>query len=392
MSKNAESKGNLIKETNYKKILQLVCKGENLTKLDIAYTLKISIPTVTTNINELKEAGIIEEVESNIYTGGRKPKVIQLIPTARISIGVSVTKDKVRVVAMNLLNEVVADKEKEYDTDYFMEYIKFAKELIDEIVTELGIKEENILGVGISIPGTVNRKLGIAEETNMGYRDIKLTEFDEILPYPVYVENEANLSLIAEKMIGGYEELQDMIYLGINEGLGGGIFVNGRLFKGVSGRAGEFGHMQVYLPKFIAGENIETYEKPKCVEDYMSTNSLVKRYNEAAKANIKYFTDFEKLINEQDEIAKEVLSEGVHILLMTIYNLAIIFDIQKIIIGGKVGRLVAKSNMSLMELMKVYKSKFEHLNLDVTVSEMKNTTTMGAALLPLMDYFKVEME
>lgn len=383
MNKREISKGNLIKETNYKKILQLIGKGQQLTKLDIAYTLKISIPTVTTNINELKQEGIIEEIESDIYTGGRKPKVIKLIPDSRISIGMSITKSKVVVVIMNLLEEVMLIKDKECEGGILSDYIQQGKELIQEAIEELNIKEESILGVGISIPGTLNQKLGVIEQTNMGYKEISLNHIYDLFNTTVYVENEANLSLLAEKSIRKYDDLKNLLYIGINEGLGGGIFVNGDLFTGTSGRAGEFGHM-----RFIEKETSKSYR----VEDQISTRSLVQHYEQKTGENIESFSNFEKLVKTQNRVATEILMDSIEILLMTIYNLTMVVDIQEIIIGGKVGRLIKSEPKLLEELMNKYSEIMDKLDLNICFSEIRNTSATGAALLPIIDFYKISNE
>lgn len=383
MNKREISKGNLIKETNYKKILQLIGKGQELTKLDIAYTLKISIPTVTTNINELKQEGIIEEIESDIYTGGRKPKIIKLIPDSRIAIGISITKFKVVVVIMNLQEEIMMTKERDCEGFVLSDYIQQGKELIKEAVRELNIKEENILGVGISIPGTLNQKLGVIEQTNMGYKEISLNQIYDLFDATVYIENEANLSLLAEKSTEKHDELRNLLYIGINEGLGGGIFVNGELFTGTSGRAGEFGRM-----RFIEKETGKGHR----VEDQISTRSLVENYKQKSGKNIKSFYDFEKLVKEQDLVATQILMDGIEILLMTIYNLTMVLDIQKIIIGGKVGRLIKSEPQFLEKLMDKYSEILDRLDLNIHFSEIRNTSAMGAALLPIIDFYKISNE
>ena len=383
MNKRVVLKGNLIKETNYKKILQLIGKGENLTKLDIAYTLKISIPTVTTNINELKEVGIIEEVESDIYTGGRKPKVIKLIPNTRISMGLTITKYKVAVAAMNLLNEVIGFKEMDCEEEQLIDYFIKGKQLIEELIKELQISEENLLGIGISIPGTINEKLGMIQQTNMGYEGILLNQIYELFGCTVYIENEANLSLLAEKNLGKYENLKNLIYIGINEGLGGGIFVNGDLYTGTSGRAGEFGHMRL-----VEKDTGRAYK----VEDYISTRSLLFRYKQHTGENIKSFLKFEKLVKMNDKVACQILEEGIEILMMTIYNLTMVLDIQTLIIGGKVGRLIKSQPSVLQNVANKYNEIMDKLDLDITFSEVKHTTTLGAALLPILDFYKISNE
>lgn len=383
MNKRVIFKGNLIRETNYKKILQLIGKGEQLTKLDIAYTLNISIPTVTTNINQLKEEGIIEEGESNIYTGGRKPKVIRLIPNSRISIGVNITKSKLTIMFMNLNNEVILTKESEEAQETLEQYIASAKKLIEQGINELGIKSDNILGIGISIPGSINENKGIIEQTNMGTKEVELEKIFEMFDDNVYIENEANLSLLAEKHLGKYHNLKNLLYIGINEGLGGGIFVNDELFTGVSGRAGEFGHMR--LIEKATGKGYR-------VEDQISTKGLIHLYKKRTGSNIKVFSQYEKLVREGDEVAVEILLNGLEVLLMTIYNLTMVLDIQKVIIGGKVARLINTQPQLLKQLMTKYKDIWEKLEVDIDFSDTKHTSTIGAALLPILDFYKISTD
>jgi len=383
MNKRVILKGNLIRETNYKKILQLIGKGEQLTKLDIAYTLNISIPTVTTNINDLKEEGIIEEVESNIYTGGRKPKIIRLIPNSRVAIGINISKYRIIIMFMNLKNEVIKTKEVDYVGTELIDYIEHAKSLIDEGVAELELKEENILGVGISIPGSINQNKGIIEQTNMGTKEMILDKIYEMFNSNVYIENEANLSLLAEKHRGQHFKDKNLLYIGINEGLGGGIFVNDDLFTGTSGRAGEFGRMRIIEKATGKGYR---------VEDQVSTKGLMQLYKKRTGESIKDFSQFEKLVQEGNQAASEILANGVQTLLMTIYNLTMVLDIQKIIVGGKVGRLIKSQPILLNAIMEKYKEMLERLELQIDFSEITHASTIGAALLPILDFYKINTD
>ncbi len=383
MNKRVVVKGNLIKETNYKKILQLIGKGQNLTKLDIAYTLKISIPTVTTNINDLKQAGIIEEVESDIYTGGRKPKVIKLIPNSRIAVGMSISKYKVVVVFTNLLEDILLIKEAECEGTTLDEYITRGKQLIEEGMQELEIGEDTILGVGISIPGAINQKLGVVEQTNMGDKQIALEYIYNQFDSTVYIENEANLSLLAEKSLGKYKDDKNLLYIGINEGLGGGIFVNGELFTGTSGRAGEFGHM--HFTERSTGHRCK-------VEDIISTRSLVQSYAIKTGKSIHHFSEFQALVKEKDEVAIELLVSAIEVLLTTIYNLSMVLDIQNIIIGGKVARCIKSEPEQLEKMLKEYNEHLGGLDLELKFSDIRNTTAIGAALLPIIDFYKINNE
>ena len=295
----------------------------------------------------------------------------------------SITKYKVAVAAMNLLNEVLISKEVDCEEEQLMTYFIKGKKLVDEVIEELKIPGENLLGIGISIPGTLNQNSGTIEQTNMGYKEIPLNQIYDLFDDTVYVENEANLSLLAEKNLGKYEELKNLIYIGINEGLGGGIFVNGEIYTGTSGRAGEFGHMRL-----VEKDTGRAYK----VEDHISTRSLLNRYKQRTGENIKSFLKFEKLVKMNDPIACEILEEGIEILMMTIYNLTMVLDIQTLIIGGKVGRLIKTQPTVLQNVVNKYNEIMERLDLDITFSDIKNTTTLGAALLPILDFYKISNE
>ena len=84
--------------------------------------------------------------------------------------------------------------------------------------------------------------------------------------------------------------------------------------------------------------------------------------------------------------------DSIEILLMTIYNLTMVVDIQEIIIGGKVGRLIKSEPKLLEELMNKYSEIMDKLDLNICFSEIRNTSATGAALLPIIDFYKISNE
>lgn len=380
MNKNIGCKGNLIKETNYKKILKLIGKGKELTKLEIAYALQLSIPTVTTNINTLKEEGIIEEIETDIYTGGRKPKSIRLIPNARVTIGVNITRDKLIIMIMNLCKQVILTQEVDCGKTEMMGYIDESKKMIQEQLKKLQIGEENILGIGISIPGIINHVQGIIEQTNMGTKAILLEQIEKQFKYPVYIENEANLSLLAEKILEDSKSLKNILYIGINEGLGGGLYVNNELYTGSVGRAGEIGHM------YFWNKDEQCYQY---IEDKVSTRGILRDYEKQTGNKVKNFKDFEKLIAKKDDRALQILTESIELLLITVYNLTMILDLQKVIIGGKVARLIKSQSELLEEILHRQEKLLQKIGIEICFSAIRHTSTLGAALLPLVDFYTI---
>jgi len=104
-----------IKEINRVKIIKLIKEREAITKQKIARELNLSIPTVTSNIKELLQEGLVEEAGVAKSTGGRKPVVVKFLKNARYSFGVNITTDKVEIVLVNLNVEIIVKEVFKYD-------------------------------------------------------------------------------------------------------------------------------------------------------------------------------------------------------------------------------------------------------------------------------------
>ena len=309
------NKISIIKELNKNKIINLLASHGEMTKFDISNKLGISIPTVTTNINRLKSLNLVHELESTIYTGGRKPKVIHFNSNARISIGIRITLYNIDIVMLNLKKDIVYIESCKIKFTDFNEFMKWSSEKIDSILEEKNIPKKNLLGVGISIPGIINKNTNTIEYTNVGISNANLDFYNDMYEYNVYYENEANLSILNEKNYIDDKNKQNLLFLSINIGLGGGILINNEIYSGSSGRSGEFGHMK------LMGKGKDY------LDDYLSTSNIVKTYNLKSKTNqIETFKEFEQLVINKNKLALSLMDTAIERLALCIYNLIAIFD------------------------------------------------------------------
>ena len=150
-----------IKETNRKKIIALLLKKNEITKLDISRILDISITTVSTNITELKSEGIVEDVRSLESTGGRKAIAIKLNENCRYSIGVALTPNHIKISLVNIKKKVIESMRVRHNSDGIENIINLLNENIDLLMKKYNLCSANLLGIGISLPGTVDFKEGI---------------------------------------------------------------------------------------------------------------------------------------------------------------------------------------------------------------------------------------
>ena len=139
-----------IKSINRKRVYDLLRESQSLSKQDISYKLKLSLPTVTQNLNELQELKLIEDKGVFGYTGGRNARAYSIISDARIAIGLDITKNHITTVAVNLNGEVMESNRIRYVFSFSDDYFKKLGSLVNEIINKICIEEEKIMGVGTS--------------------------------------------------------------------------------------------------------------------------------------------------------------------------------------------------------------------------------------------------
>ncbi|WP_242655206.1 ROK family transcriptional regulator [Clostridium cellulovorans] len=372
-----------IKKINQNNVLYLLYRHDQLTKHDIAKKLGISIPTVVTNINELIELGFVEEAGVGKSTGGRKPVIVKFLPDSRYSMGVVITKDYVRMVLTNLHFEIIKEvsisiDEELQSIDYIIEAVK---EFQKNVCEELSIDENKILGIGFSLPGTVNEKTLILENAiNLGIKNIDFKNYD--FNCPVYIENEANASAYAEYFVYPDKSNSKLIFVSITEGIGTGIVFNSLLYKGANKRAGEWGHMTIVKDgkSCACGKN-------GCWEVYASSKALLKTYNKDTGLKRRNISEIFMELDE-DYKTQKVVDEYLEYLAEGIKNIILIMDPDKIVIGGEIAFYEDYIKEALNE--KVYKPNafFTAKDCKIEFTKLKaNASVIGAALLPVMPLF-----
>jgi len=376
---------NKIKETNRKKIIKLLLEKDEITKLDISRELDISITTVSTNISELKKIGIVEDVRSLESTGGRKAMAIKLNENCKYGLGIALTPRHVKLSLINLRSEDVELLRIRHDNNIIEDIINIVSYNIQSLLEKNNVKADQLLGMGISIPGTVDTQNGIIKNCYLlNIKDFNIKEKFEYLNVPIYVDNEANLSAYYE-YLNKKDIVDNLLYVSITDGLGLGIIINGRIYRGSNNSSGEMGHMKINLD----GKECKCGAKG-CLEAYASKNAILDEYNDKAKSKISDIEEFEKLCDSLDEIALDVLKEYISILGVGISNLTMILDPNSIVIGGEINNLIDRNLNYLKET--IYKDNlFTNENdCKVEITKFKESYLLGAARLPIEEFLTIK--
>lgn len=374
-----------IKETNRKKIITLLLEKNEITKLEISRMLDISITTVSTNITELKNEGIVEDVRPLESTGGRKAIAIKLNENCRYSIGVALTPNHIKISLVNLKKDIIENIRIRHNKDGIENIIHLVAENIDILMMKYNISSENLLGLGISLPGTVDFKEGIIKYAYLlGVKEFNLKERFEYLNVPIYVDNEANLSAYYE-FLNRRDTIENLLYVSITEGLGLGIIINGKIYRGDNNSSGELGHTKIA----INGKKCKCGARG-CLEAYTSMNSLIDSYNEDTDSNISDIDEFEEKYNQDDKSAQKTLDKYLKVLALGISNLIMLLDPNSIVIGGDINNLL-KDKIDLLK-KNIYKDNLftDESSCNFSIASFKESYLLGAAMMPIEEFLEIK--
>ena len=234
-----ELKNNIQKR---KIIKQLFLYGA-MANTDLGKYVKLSTPKIISLLNELKAEGFVEELGQGNSSGGRRPNLYGNKEDAFYILGLSINLHQTSVFIYNAKNQQVSDEQ------ILSLTISDGISLIDSIVefTENSIRKnhiprEKILGIGIEMPGLVDSETGV-NKTYMVSDKPLVQVFSDRFGIEVLIENDAKTRAFAELRFGLARSKQNVLVINLDWGLGMGIIVNGKLYKGRDGFAGEFGHI-----------------------------------------------------------------------------------------------------------------------------------------------------
>ncbi|UOR12315.1 ROK family glucokinase [Halobacillus amylolyticus] len=232
---------------------------------------------------------------------------------------------------------------------------------IDSAQTELALHKSNVLGIGVGAPGFVDTKTGyIYEAVNIGWKNFDFgKQLANLSGYPVWVDNDANLAALGENWLGAGGGVENLIAVTLGTGVGGGIIANGKIISGANGMAAEIGHMTVIR----SGGAACNCGKSGCLETETSATGIVRKAKEVLSeypsSSLNSFTsitakDVFQAAADHDEAASKVIASVIDTLGLTIANLAIAINPNKIVIGGGVSKAGVQLLQPLKEAFRTY--------------------------------------
>jgi glucokinase-like ROK family protein len=226
-------------------VLKQIYFDQPISCPDLSESIGKSIPVVAKMVSELLESGLIIENGYAASTGGRRPLVYSLSAGRIFIISVAMDQLFTKITILDGLNHVVLPTETvELQLMDNPGSVNTLIDVINDAILRSGIDRSKIFGVGIGMPGFVNSKLGINFSYLQSPKGESLRDYlESTLKLPVHIDNDSSIIALAELKFGLAKGRQDVMVINIGWGTGLGMIVNGELFRGHNGYAGEFSHI-----------------------------------------------------------------------------------------------------------------------------------------------------
>jgi predicted NBD/HSP70 family sugar kinase len=344
---------NLVKTHNLQAILLSLLHDEKISRVELARQTSLSTTTITNLTAELLEDGIIVEEESTQSKGerrrvGRPRTMLRLVPDARYAVGVHIGIGLYRVAVANLHAEIIRNNIANFDLSDPPELVlQGISDMIRTTLAESGVDRNRVVGVGVGASGLVDYERGVnVFAPKLGWEEVPISSIlNSRLDLPVCVDNNVRCMALGEAFFGAGKGVGVLAFVYGRVGVGAGLVVNGRVFRGSGTGAGEIGHTVMICEN---GEKC-TCGNTGCLETLVSEPVLIKhaldfsrQHPESLLAqNLNERDDRHNLVNcifsaacDGDEGAKQIVNKLSTYLGIALSNLVNVLNPELIILGG----------------------------------------------------------
>ncbi len=268
----------LIRAINRSSVLNTIRTLGPISRKEIALQTGLSAATVTGITAELIDENLVFEKEIGDSSGGRRPILLALNKQGRYMIGVKLSVDHITAALTDLEATVLKKRIVLLPSHDLLPTIQALGKVVADLIADGAISKDKILGVGIGLAGIVDAENGVLRHSPIyGWRNVPLVSLlQEEMDVPIFLDNDVNTFTLTEKWFGLGSGVDNFLIVTVGRGVGLGIVVNGSLYHGSRGGAGEFGHTVISPtgPLCVCG-------KHGCLEAYTSDPAMLRMASEA---------------------------------------------------------------------------------------------------------------
>lgn len=339
-----------VKTHNLSAILLALLRHEFVSRVRLAEMTGLSTTTITNLVNELLEQGIV--VEEGTEKPGRRRGVgrprtsLRLVPEARCAVGIHIGVGSVRVGVTDLRGHTLSHLLLAHPLEKAPEEVLGETAvLVSQAIAQSGVNPQDLVGAGVGASGLVNPHTGVnVIAPNLGWRDVPIRGFfTERLGLPVCVDNNVRAMALSEALFGAGQDVRVLAFVYARIGVGSGLVVDGRLYRGSAAGAGEIGHVTI-VPE--GGEPCRC-GNTGCLETLVSEPAIVRLAQELAEQDREGIlathlqhgegTTIERIFaaaRAGDEAALAMLEDRARYMGIALANLVNVLNPELIVLGG----------------------------------------------------------
>ena len=371
-------------------IAHMAVHGES-TLSELTRELHISVPTMTKLVQELVDENIVSDLGKVETPGGRRPNIFGLASSAIYFAGVNVGRDGMTFLITDLQNNIIKEhQDPSFELQDRPQCLERICASIEEFIATCGIDRSKILGLGVCMTGRVNPDTGRSYKFFTSSEQSLRELFEERTGIRVLLENDTRSRCYAEYTCGRSKDESNVLYLHIGRGVAIGIVVDGKLYYGKSGFAGEFGHIPFFNNEIICscGKKgcLETEVSGIAIEEKMrqqierGVNTILKEQYDRQKSI--HIDDIIAAAKHDDTLSIELIEEAGEKVGKAVAFLINTFNPETVIVGGNLAAAGDYVMLPLKSATNKYSLNLVYKDTKFRVSKMsENASAWGVAML-----------
>jgi N-acetylglucosamine repressor len=388
--------------TNLRALLSAIWENNPISRLDLGEATGLAPSSVTRLLQELAELGLVRETVKGESSGGRQPLLVEPNSEAGLVISLDLSGPHLRGGIFDAANHLVCVTDQPFDGLGPDAITRQLLQMIHHLLKDPAAQSHPLLGIGVSQPGLIDAEKGvISEASNLRLRDFPLRQILEgEFGLPVYIEHDGSVAALAEYYYGAGRGLDYFLYILVSTGIGSGIITEGKIYRGETGKSGEFGHVIVE-----PGGTLCVCGKRGCLEAVASGPAILT----SARLMITHGRSEilsglcggspEQLTIEMvaqaarlgDPAAQDILSRSADYIALGLNIYASLLDIRRMVVGGEVAETGDVFLVPLRRSLARYGRAEQEIEI-IPAGLKQNNFLRGISMLTLQEVLRLQVQ
>lgn len=329
-----------MRELNQRAVLARLRSHGPATRPNIARDTGLSKPTVGQALLDLEQHGLVRTVGRSFAGPGRSAVVYEANPAAGHVLGIDIGRELIRVAVADLAGDVVAKLDERNRCRSANALVRTVREIAERTVSTAGLRRDDLVATVVGSPGVLDkgsRSFGHVPNLPGWERKGLLDDLEAALGPDLVVENDANLAAVGEYRSGVARGVGTFVCLSVGTGIGMGIVVNGTLFRGAHGAAGEVGYLPYGWPMHGLPDTNYANRRQGMLEAAAAARSVVEIAAANGLTDVHSAKDVFRLAHDGDERALRAVREEAGRLAFVMASVAAVIDPELVVLGGGIG-------------------------------------------------------